>query len=351
MQSADKVHVGDRNKHRKLIGSYLIEANLITEDDLFRALEKQKISQARIGDILVGQGSIKPKTLDYFVDKIVKPEQSRSLHQHEIFGDFNQARTDNSIQSFDLTNKILNLNAIALSPIKVFTLLFAVVFLLVLAGLLVNFNSNFIEQSASIDYAARLFRLDEENNIPTLYSGLALGFCSILLFIISRIKKQTKSKFAKHWQALSLIFIYLAVDELVSIHEIFNSFREIINAEGALYYAWVIPGIALVIVFLLVFNRFIQSLPKKTKSLFILAGALYVGGAIGAEMIGAHYLDVYGEGNLIYSLVSTLEEFLEMFGILIFIYALLAYIGRYLEKVNLQVNFVADKKFSKSGEN
>lgn len=351
MQSANKIHVGDRARDRKLIGNYLIEANLITEDNLLQALEQQKVSQARIGDILVKQGSIEQKTLDYFVAKVVKPEQSKNLPQNGAYSSFKEVRSDNSIEPSDLANKTLNLNAIALSPIKICSLLFIVVLFLVLAGLLISFNSSYIEQSATIDYAARLFKLDEENNFPTLYSGLALGFCSILLFIISNIKKHTKSKFVKHWQALSLIFLYIAIDEVVSIHEIFNSFREVINAGGLLYYAWVIPGMAFVVVFLLVFYRFIQSLPKATKNLFILAGTLYVGGAIGAEMIGAYYTEVYGNESFLYSLVSTLEEFLEMFGILIFIYALLTYIERYLEILNLQVNFVADRKIKNSGRN
>ena len=347
MQDANKSDLLNQSKSHKLIGTYLIEANLITKEHLFQALEKQKVFQERIGDILVRQGSIERQTLDYFIAKIIEPERSPYLHQDSLLSRSKDTIAVPSLKAVDRVNKTFNLNVIKLSPIKVFTILLFVVFLLVLAGFLVELNSSYIERSASINYAARLFRLDEENNIPTLYSGLALGFCSILLFIISSIKKKTKSDFAKHWQALSLIFLYLAIDELVSIHEILNFLREIINAKGILYYAWVIPGIVIVIVFLLIFWQFIQSLPKTTKNLFILAGAIYVCGAIGVEMLGAYYIEIYGKESFIYSLTSILEEFLEMFGILIFIYALLSYISRYLEVVNLQVNFIKNKKLKK----
>ena len=135
------------------------------------------------------------------------------------------------------------------------------------------------------------------------------------------------------------------------IHEKFNFIGQFVKAEGLLYYPWVIAGIVFVIIFLLVFYRLIQSLQKTTRNLFMLAGTLYVGGAIGIEMLGAYYTEIYGKESFIYSLVSTLEEFLEMFGIIIFIYALLAYIRRYLNMVNLQINFVADRKLQKGSKN
>ena len=355
MQNADKIDVRDRARNRKLIGSYLIEANLITKNNLLRALKQQKVSQERIGNILVKQGSIEQKTLDYFIAKIIKPEQSRNRSLNGAYSSLGGIRANNSIKTFDLANKTLNLNEIALSPAKVFSLLFVVVLLLVLTSLLINFSRSYIEPSASMDYVARLFNLDGEANLPTLYSGLTLVFCSLLLFVISNIKKQARSSFVKHWQALSLIFLYIAIDEVIKIHEKFNFIGEFINAEGLLegllYFPWVIIGIVFVIVFWLVFFRFIQSLPKTTKNLFILAGTLYVGGAIGVEVIGAYYAKAYGRESIIYSLVSTLEEFLEMFGILIFIYALLAYIGRYLEMLNLQVDLVANRKLKKLDKN
>ena len=190
MQSANKIHVGDRARDRKLIGNYLIEANLITEDNLLQALEQQKVSQARIGDILVKQGSIEQKTLDYFVAKVVKPEQSKNLPQNGAYSSFKEVRSGNSIEASDLANKTLNLNAISLSPVEVFTLLSIVVISFVLISLLIDFNSFYIEKSVLISKIARLFKLDKEHNIPTLYSGLALGFCSILLLLISNIKNK-----------------------------------------------------------------------------------------------------------------------------------------------------------------
>ena len=44
-------------------------------------------------------------------------------------------------------------------------------------------------------------------------------------------------------------------------------------------------------------------------------------------MLGAKYVESYGEENIVYAMIYTCEELLEMFGIALFVYALLAYIS------------------------
>ncbi len=343
MRNTQKNNLPNNTKNSRLIGSHLIEANLITQDNLSEALEEQKISKEKIGDILVRQGNIKQKTLDYFVEKIIKQERSENIQQ-----DFVSEPTNTEFNAYpealDRVTKTLNLPILELSSKKVSRLLLIIVFCLIFAGFIVSSNALFIEQSASATYAARLFTLNEENNFPTLYSSLALLFCSILLAIISYLKKEINSAYAGYWKALSLIFLYLAIDEISSIHEIFNFLRPLLNAKGLLYFAWVIPGIIFTAIFLLIFRRFIQSLPPKTRNLFIMAGTIYVGSAIGIEMIGAYYAELHGQNNFMYSLLTIFEESLEMLGIVIFIYALLSYIAQYLRAVNLQISFHQNKK-------
>lgn len=49
-------------------------------------------------------------------------------------------------------------------------------------------------------------------------------------------------------------------------------------------------------------------------------------GAIGFEMLGGRYAELYSNKTILYALLYTCEEFLEMFGVALFIYALLSYI-------------------------
>jgi hypothetical protein len=64
-------------------------------------------------------------------------------------------------------------------------------------------------------------------------------------------------------------------------------------------------------------------LAPPVRRLFLLAAAVYLGGALGVEMAGAAHAFRHGTENLGYSLWTTLEEALEMAGVAVFIYALL----------------------------
>ncbi|MGD1918376.1 MAG: hypothetical protein ACFCAD_05500 [Pleurocapsa sp.] len=114
--------------------------------------------------------------------------------------------------------------------------------------------------------------------------------------------------------------------------------RGIVNAEGFLYFPWVIPAFFMLIVFLLVFRKFIRALPTKTKTLFILSGFVYVAGALGMELIGGYLADVSGY-NTAYGIASTIEELLEMLGIVLFINSLLSYIQSQLSEIRLSLSF------------
>jgi MFS family permease len=119
------------------------------------------------------------------------------------------------------------------------------------------------------------------------------------------------------------------------------------NTKGLLYFPWVIPAFFLIIVFLFVFRKFIFALPNKTKVQFILAGTVYVLGALGMELIGGYIADKYGY-TTIYGLASTIEELLEMSGVVIFINALLNYLQSQASELNFALSFQPSsrKKFS-----
>jgi hypothetical protein len=100
----------------------------------------------------------------------------------------------------------------------------------------------------------------------------------------------------------------------------------------------VIAGAIFVVVFLLVFWRFIANLPAKTRRLFMIAGIIYVSGALGIEMIGGYYADYYQHNNIIYAFITTIEEVLEMLGVAVFIYGLLSYISGYMKGLDLAIH-------------
>lgn len=183
-----------------------------------------------------------------------------------------------------------------------------------------------------------LFDFDSESNVPTLYSSITLIICSALLFIIGLNCKKNKSSYG-HWVGLSLIFVYLSIDEINAIHEkLTTPLRRMFQASGYLHYAWVIPyGISL-LVLVVVYSGFLLKLPRNTSLLFLASGAIYVLGEIGFELLGGRQEELFGKNNILYAFYYTCEEFLGMLGIALFIYALLAYIANKSEALIISVS-------------
>ena len=125
----------------------------------------------------------------------------------------------------------------------------------------------------------------------------------------------------------------------MGLHEkVIDPVRSFFNTSGFFYFAWIIPASILVLTCLLVFLRFLLGLPAKTRRLFLIAGTVYVSGCIGMEMLGGYYTELHGEQNLVVAILTTIEEFLEMLGIAIFIYALLWYISTYMKGIAVRIN-------------
>jgi hypothetical protein len=61
-------------------------------------------------------------------------------------------------------------------------------------------------------------------------------------------------------------------------------------------------------------------------------------------MLDGYYAQMFSNDSMMYSILTTIEEFMEMLGIVIFIYALLSYISSFMKGVSLQINIIDDRK-------
>lgn len=222
----------------------------------------------------------------------------------------------------------MNSLKIYLQPWKVTWFLSKIVLILVVLSILTQFAVYFLPDFPLRDGIAKEFNVTEENNFPTLYSVLTLFFSACLLGVIAQVKKAEKNTYALHWKALSLIFIYLSLDEGLSLHEHLMEPLRKLGFKGFLYNAWVVPFALILVVLVIAFFRFLMHLPRNTKYLFIIAGFIYVLGSFGFEFIEAEHKFLYGMDNFPYQVIVTIEEWLEMTGIIIFIQALLSYLNR-----------------------
>ncbi len=193
-----------------------------------------------------------------------------------------------------------------------------------------------------------VFNVGEDANIPTWYSSFMLLLCSILLATIAAASKRYSDRYTLHWSVLSIILLFLSIDEVATIHEhtgeVFKSLVEArgFTPSGFIYSAWVVPGLVFAFVVALAYLRFLVNLPRKTRNLFLIAGVVFVAGAIGMETLSARLMSFYGWENWGYvpdttkmaiAIQTAIEELLEMLSIIVFIYALLSYASSYVKEM------------------
>jgi hypothetical protein len=155
-----------------------------------------------------------------------------------------------------------------------------------------------------------------EGNVPTFYTAAILTLASLLHAFVAIAAKKANERFVTHWWVLSLGFAYIAVDEVFSFHEMAGTF---LNLSGVLYFSWVVPASIVVLVVGVSYIPFLRHLSPRTRNRFIIAGAIYVGGAVGMELPLGYWTESHGSHNLGYGLIDAIEETLEMVGVNLFI--------------------------------
>jgi hypothetical protein len=176
------------------------------------------------------------------------------------------------------------------------------------------------------------FSLGGENNFPAYFSTLALFVCSALLAAIATGENRQGGYRPYYWAAMSGIFLFLSMDEMMSIHErLSEPVKALVGETDVFYYAWVLPYGIFLVIFVAAFSKFLIHLPRRTALLFVLSGALYVSGAIGFEMLSGYHYSLSGSKGITYVALQTVEEILEISGTILFLYALADYAERRFE--------------------
>lgn len=165
------------------------------------------------------------------------------------------------------------------------------------------------------------FGMDEEVSAPTWYAASLLLAISFFMWLMGLAVKETAWK-SRMWQGLAVVFLLLSIDEGSSIHEVISDpIREILNIDsGFLYFAWVVPAFVLVGGFLVWVARLWISLPTTVKTLMAMGLTIYVGGAVGVELLEARYFTERGV-DFGYTLLVAIEESMELVGLILILYS------------------------------
>lgn len=159
-----------------------------------------------------------------------------------------------------------------IDPQKILIFLLTLV-LLLLAGhiasqLLVHYYPD-VSKFAKLE---RWMNFNREVNFPSLFSVAILFFSSILLGVIG-VHSRDSNKPSLGRYGLSFVFLFLSIDEAISIHEMFIGFgRKHLGVGGVFYFSWIIPYGILLVVLIGICVPFLLNLPKHTAIWFVGSG-------------------------------------------------------------------------------
>ncbi|MDX1646455.1 MAG: hypothetical protein R3304_04875 [Longimicrobiales bacterium] len=226
---------------------------------------------------------------------------------------------------------------IRISPKQIERVLFGVAAVLIGAHVAVQ-TVRFLTGDDSIGGLVYFLSLGAEGNLPSYYSSLILLAAAVVSAGAGLLAAVEGLVTRPYWYGLGGIFVFLALDEILAIHErLIGPVRSLFGTSGFLYYAWVIPYGFFTLLVAVIYLRFLMRLPARTSRLIVLAGAMYVFGALVLEMLGGWLSERSGNGNVLYVTVQSVEEILELAGVLLFVHAVLDYLSRKVGGVLLEV--------------
>lgn len=231
-----------------------------------------------------------------------------------------------------------------ISARKLLFILISIIVVLLILNVLTVFNYEYGS------YFFKKFNFDKEKNIPSIFSSLLLLMASATLLFIS-FKALTFKISNVFWRSLSFIFLFLSFDELLRIHEKIGKFTgNYIKGEGVFYYAWLIPYGVLLLFLIFIYAKPVFALPVKIRINMIISGVLFVGGAVGIEMITGLFIEKNElfaleelRSSMFIFLLYSIEETLEMLGVSYFIYTLFSCIELYEKRKQIDVQFISKK--------
>lgn len=174
----------------------------------------------------------------------------------------------------------------------------------------------------AVETAVGLLSLSYESNVPTWYASSLLLLAAFALAAIAVDVAARGGAWRRHWWGLALGFAFMSLDEAIELHEHLGGVFGL-DLGGVLYFDWVIPAAVVVLAVAALYLPFLRALPPGRRRGFVLAGAIYVGGAVAFELPLGWWTERAGTDGAGYALIDWCEETLELTGVSLFLLALL----------------------------
>jgi hypothetical protein len=226
---------------------------------------------------------------------------------------------------------------VRVSPSRVALVLLAIAVLLLVA----HVAAHGVDQAFGVHLPGRaigIWDINQEDNIPTWFASLLLALVGGGLALVGMLKYQERNGDYWQWLALALIPLSMSVDEMAQLHEALgDTLSDSYGFSGPLHYAWIVAAAPAVLILTILFIPFIRRLPGRTAILLLAgAGTTFVGAFI-IEIPEGWWADAHGEGGVVWFVLSTAEEMLEMIGSVMSLYAVMDYVAGYRPEVTVHV--------------
>ncbi|GAB3555805.1 hypothetical protein GCM10027404_33230 [Arthrobacter tumbae] len=164
------------------------------------------------------------------------------------------------------------------------------------------------------------FDVGREINVPTWFSsGMWL-----IAAVLTGVYAARSSRYRISWWVFSVVCVVFSIDEMLELHERLD----VIGHELSVFlpfdlgFVWVIPGAVIALSIVAFLLRLIISLPTGVRNGLLLAGLVFISGALGVETLAGLTLASDGVTPAFF-VFTLLEETLEMVGIALCLAALL----------------------------
>jgi hypothetical protein len=214
------------------------------------------------------------------------------------------------------------LSSATLSPRRTARVLSAVAIALVVAHvvsmLLYLLDPLGLRASGRLSYGhISMLDLDQEAGFGTWFSAVMLLGVGQLLLVQTAVSRRAVDGLWRWWIFLAVGFHVLSIDEVAGMHEFLNAMLKRRSASAG----WTDFAFVGVVIIGAGFLPFLTRLPRRTARLFIAAGLVYTGGAVGVEHVSPDDVN-----TLAYNMWTAVEESCEMAGVIAMTYAVLDHV-------------------------
>jgi len=171
-----------------------------------------------------------------------------------------------------------------------------------------------------------LFNIDREGNVPAWLSSAMLALAGLVAWGLAADNEGEAARRERFgWTVAACVLFYMSLDEGAQVHErVGDLAKPFVPDIGVFYFSWTAIAIVILLAAVPFALRFLALLRSQTRFGLIVAGIVFLSGALGVEMITGQYMHVAeNKMSLPYFLLSHAEELLEMIGVVLTIRVLL----------------------------